>query len=124
VYGAGGGDGSQAASWRFYDSLRVLRGGRWEALPALPAPLADACKVSCRPCAPLQVVTRIAGRRRLWLLGGSDFPQRWRRPHSSLRLQVQGRRVQHGPRLPGRRLDPEAGDAGGEDVARLCRDGH
>merc|ERR1712107_822527 len=41
VYGVGG--GRDAASWRFYDTLRVFRSGSWEALPPLPYPVADAC---------------------------------------------------------------------------------
>jgi len=66
VYGVGG--GRDAASWRFYDTFRVFRSGSWEALPPLPYPVADAC----------MAVTTNGGRRRLWLMGGSDFPQRYK----------------------------------------------
>ena len=77
--------------------IRVFRSGSWEALPPLPYPVADACMV----CLNHQyyaneydedddiddngdnyddnlkkAVTTIGGRRRLWLMGGSDYPQR------------------------------------------------
>ena len=52
--------------WEFFSALRVLEDGRWSHLPDLPDPLADTCLL----------VTRLGGRKRLWVFGGSNIPQR------------------------------------------------
>ena len=78
--------------------IRVFRSGSWEALPPLPYPVADACMVCLNYLYDddydtdddaddnanennddvnlKKAVTTIGGRRRLWLMGGSDYPQR------------------------------------------------
>ena len=52
--------------WEFFSALRVLENGQWGTLPDLPEQLADTCLL----------VTDIGGRKRLWVFGGSNVPQR------------------------------------------------
>jgi len=54
--------------WQFFSALRVLENGQWGTLPDLPEQLADTCLL----------VTDIGGRKRLWVFGGSNVPQRYR----------------------------------------------
>eukprot|EP00092_Neocalanus_flemingeri_P035956 GFUD01039149.1.p1 GENE.GFUD01039149.1~~GFUD01039149.1.p1 ORF type:complete len:358 (+),score=104.04 GFUD01039149.1:162-1076(+) len=59
-------DGSDP--WEFFSALRVLEGRQWNILPDLPEKLADTCFL----------ITGLGGRKRLWVFGGSNVPQRYR----------------------------------------------
>ena len=53
--------------WRYFTDLNVISNGRMESFGQLPEPLADFC----------MVITEAGGRRRLWVIGGSNKPQRY-----------------------------------------------
>ena len=65
---AGGRDfvGGGADTWQYYSAIRLLSDNKWTSLGELPQPLADFCLV----------ITDLAGRNRLWAIGGSNVPQR------------------------------------------------
>lgn len=61
--------GNISSPWRYFSSVRAITsGGEYLALPDLPEPLADHCLV----------ITEAGARRRLWVIGGSNKPQRYR----------------------------------------------
>ena len=65
---AGGRDfvGGGADTWQYYSAIMLLSDNKWTSLGELPQPLADFCLV----------ITDLAGRNRLWAIGGSNVPQR------------------------------------------------
>jgi len=62
------GDGRQKSDWYWWHSLLKLDNNRWQKVVDLPEPLADACIVT----------TNTRGKRRLWIMGGSNVPQRYK----------------------------------------------
>ncbi|XP_023330209.1 kelch-like protein 25 [Eurytemora carolleeae] len=71
-----GGDGSNVEDWLYTSSINKLQNRRFEKIANLPEPIADGCIV----------VTNITGKHRLWLIGGSNIPQRYKSEVYSLDL--------------------------------------
>jgi len=98
-YVAGGrnfrsGDGSKAENWFWWDSLLKLENDQWQKVVDLPEPLADACLVR----------TYLKGKRRMWLIGGSNSPQRYKSDVYSIELGSEQPEWKRMPNMPEERM--------------------
>jgi len=84
----------ESKPWEFFSALSVLENRRWSRLRDLPEKLADSCIL----------VTEMGRKRRLWAIGGSNVPQRYKTEVFALDLDNPGAEWQKMPELSDARM--------------------
>jgi len=84
------GDGRQAKDWHYYTTLMEYKTDKWRKVVDLPEPLADLCMAR----------TEAGGRTRLWIMGGSNSPQRYKSAVYSLELEPSSRQLPSWKKMP------------------------